>query len=104
MNELKPCPFCGAEAKVPEFCNGLEWTGCPNVRCSVGDMTTTQWNRRSPSPEHRNEVLELVVEKLQEARPYMMSTAGFTQKVVGFIEGIDKALAVVASLKSETKP
>ena len=104
MNELPTIDELERAGRVPyprESQGFVDWT---NGAIRMREIAEEYISRGSPSPEHRNEVLELVVEKLQEARPYMMSTAGFTQKVVGFIEGIDKALAVVASLKSETKP
>ena len=32
-NELKPCPFCGGEAKVIEIPEELNWAGCYVVGC-----------------------------------------------------------------------
>lgn len=55
--ELKPCPFCGREARVVNTGRGVFAVGCNNVRCR-GDWVTAKcswdenvaieaWNRRA---------------------------------------------------------
>ncbi len=54
--ELKPCPFCGGEAKVFEV-NDTENVMCKSCGASVGYQSpvkaTTRWNTRTPAPLKR---------------------------------------------------
>lgn len=52
LNALKPCPFCGNEAKIMRGC-GEDWVQCTNPKCecasSMHTMTSQAiqiWNRR----------------------------------------------------------
>ena len=54
--ELKPCPFCGGEAKVTEYNGGFVAIGCSNGKCHMHPHTfclpsveyaTEVWNRRA---------------------------------------------------------
>lgn len=50
MTELKPCPFCGGEAKVIES-KGLYWVACMKCCASADviddrDKAIEAWNRR----------------------------------------------------------
>lgn len=64
MDELKPCPFCGAEAIVEEAQFGFEKTPryrvhCSGCTCELGweffTMETIKfaWNRRTENESHR---------------------------------------------------
>lgn len=51
MEELKPCPFCGGEAKFTEPYKNIYVVSCPN--CGVGSAIFSNpgeaieaWNRR----------------------------------------------------------
>jgi hypothetical protein len=46
MDELKPCPFCGAEAVLSEFIGGT--VTCPTTDCCgiLIEATPEEWNRR----------------------------------------------------------
>lgn len=51
MEELKPCPFCGSEAKFTEPYKNIYVVSCPN--CGVGSAIFSNlgeaieaWNRR----------------------------------------------------------
>ena len=49
MSELKPCPFCGSEAKMYIFNNGLDWqVECLNDDCACG---TTTWESKERAIE-----------------------------------------------------
>lgn len=61
MAELKPCPFCGGEAKTSFTTTDLEnkfefgWIGCQRCRCFINYINnsrglkeaTEAWNRRT---------------------------------------------------------
>lgn len=63
MEELKPCPFCGGEAKTSEIAGipkenllfGWGWVGCQHCRCfmnySHGERGKKEaieaWNKRT---------------------------------------------------------
>ena len=51
--ELKPCPFCGSEAKLLGS-EGAYWAHCSSVKCDIGTMRHStldeielRWNRRT---------------------------------------------------------
>ena len=54
--ELKPCPFCGGEAKIQEYNGGFAAVGCSNGRCYMhphafgfpsAEDAAERWNRRA---------------------------------------------------------
>lgn len=52
MSELKPCPFCGSEAKVVEVYDLYKvectWDFCPTNALSGNEETAaSSWNRRA---------------------------------------------------------
>ena len=62
QTELKPCPFCGGEAKTNETAgipkenmNGWGWIGCQKCRVFIDfidneigkEQATAAWNRRA---------------------------------------------------------
>lgn len=53
--KLKPCPFCGGEAKIQEYNGGFAAVGCSNGRCYMhphafgfasAEDAIQKWNRR----------------------------------------------------------
>lgn len=60
MADLKPCPFCGGEAKMMYAC-GEYFIGCEN-KCpqmhSGEEQTIEAWNRRSLEPEGEDKVCD----------------------------------------------
>lgn len=38
-NELKPCPFCGGEAKMERYDSSLMYIRCSNNKCLVDPKT-----------------------------------------------------------------
>ena len=60
MIELKPCPFCGGEARAGEYNGGFGYVGCAGGACrmsphafgfpSVEDAAEA-WNRRAALSE-----------------------------------------------------
>ena len=60
MSELKPCPFCGSEAKLYADKKTQDWGAicqqpeCEcNARipyCATREEAIEQWNRRAPDP------------------------------------------------------
>ena len=70
MEKLKPCPFCGGEAKVKAYSNGYNiWYRVRCVDCGVeqdgirngyyGEEEAIEaWNRRTETHEERTETHE----------------------------------------------
>lgn len=38
-DELKPCPFCGGEAKIERYDSSLTYVKCANSKCPVDPCT-----------------------------------------------------------------
>jgi len=56
MEDLKPCPFCGADAhRMLGLPSQPDEAGCPTKSCPlwIGEWAcyVPQWNTRSPSPD-----------------------------------------------------
>lgn len=56
MEGLRPCPFCGGEAKIQEYNGGFAAVGCSNGRCYMhphafgfasAEDAIQKWNRRA---------------------------------------------------------
>ena len=70
MDELKPCPFCGSDAKIFEYKRTNGWNViCQQPECECNaripychseEEAIEQWNRRVPNP------LTELVKKLRE--------------------------------------
>jgi hypothetical protein len=53
MSEIKPCPFCGSEAKVYERNPLPTRVYCSNCQCAIHAISflPDEWNRRAVDPE-----------------------------------------------------
>ena len=79
MSELKPCPFCGSEAKLFADKKTQDWGAicqqpeCEcNARipyCSTREEAIEQWNRRAPDP--RVAALEEALRKIVDVSAWM---------------------------------
>lgn len=69
--KLKPCPFCGGEAKISTYDWGYSvkeyWIYCHSCDCASGSYHSKEeaietWNRRKPMDD--------IVERLEECEEY----------------------------------
>ena len=91
MSELKPCPFCGADAKVEDYgsfkivgCSKLSML-CPNPRMTVYNNDFSHWNKREEAGGKQSIVDELY-DSLERICSYLsedgLETMGLTKEIV----------------------
>lgn len=59
MTKLKPCPFCGGEAKIYGKREGLPWVACKScigqtACCDTKEEAIEAWNRRMKEDERKS--------------------------------------------------
>lgn len=88
MDQLKPCPFCGGEAKISLFLSryGIACTECMGAVLSAPGMTETEaieaWNRR----EETNNILQRL-EDLKNISFHDMERAAYIRAIHVVKEG-----------------
>lgn len=98
--KLKPCPFCGGEAKIIHA-NDVTLPyriRCKNINCDVRPSTTwfkyeedaiTKWNTRKPMDE--------IVEQLEDENKTAVDAAIIFhgEYFNGVVDGLEKAIEIV---------
>ena len=99
MSELKPCPFCGGEAKL--HTDGITLIICKDCGLSVGNQErsiiklTGQWNTRTTD---KNAVLDKVVLTFHEERMRILTGTSPTNHH-NINSQVDWAIRLVEKLK-----
>lgn len=99
--ELKPCPFCGGEARSRDFGRGQVSVGCLNMDCGASSMLSlsgeeaiTAWNTRAGCQQERAMLVEALTNAaVQLRRVQMFPEDEPSDSTAALIKLIDAALA-----------